>query len=588
MSTIPSISEEDVLDFFDEGSFQRGKAYFHQNAIFNPRRQNMTLKASCHGSQADAYRVEVTFDAEGIVDAICSCPVGMGCKHTAALLLTWIHQPEDFLEQQNVDTVLQQQDKAELIALIKKMLRREPELEALLYTSGKQQGPISLSAYSHRIGSVFQKYDNYEWGIISSIVDDLSNIQDAADALAQQQDYAGATAIYELLVTSVLAQANTYDDENGDFSYFITGCLDELATYLEEMPEDKALREQILHTFFEAYRYDVKAGGIGMAENAPDLLLKYATAEERKTIASWVNAAIAEANAGRSSAYYSNWEYQQWGGFLLKLEPDALDDDTFLRICRETARTVDLVDRLLALGRVDEALRESEPVHEYDLMSLADLFVKHGHDQLAEQLVEARSQHSQDSRLLDWLKSYYLAHANYAAALELAEKLFLTRPDLTGYQEIRQLAQQLDLWADRQPKLIAFLNDPRKAYLLIQIALDEGDIDKAIAMVQAEQEPKYHYGYIYSGVQTIAPEVAKAAEETRPHAAIKIYQQETEKLINARERENYQTACSYLTSMRTLYEKINANDQWTSYITGLRDRNRGLRALKEELVRAGL
>ncbi|MFL5690835.1 MAG: SWIM zinc finger domain-containing protein, partial [Ktedonobacteraceae bacterium] len=331
MSTIPTISEEDILDFFDEGSFQRGKAYFHQHAIFNPRRQNMTLKASCQGSQASAYRVEVTFDAEGIADAICSCPVGMGCKHTAALLLTWIHQPEDFLEQQDVDTVLQQRDKAELIALIKKMLRREPELEALLYTSGKQPGPISLTAYSHRIASVFQKYDNSEWGITSSIVDELADIQDTADELAQQQDYAGATAIYELLVTSVLAQAGSYDDENGDFSSFIAGCLDVLTTYLEEIPDDKALREQILHTFFEAYRYDVKAGGIGMAENAADLLLQHATAEERKTIAGWVNAAIAEANAERSSAYYSNWGQQQFGGFLLKLEPDALDNETFLR-----------------------------------------------------------------------------------------------------------------------------------------------------------------------------------------------------------------------------------------------------------------
>jgi uncharacterized Zn finger protein len=588
MSTIPTISEEDILDFFDEGSFQRGKAYFHQHAIFNPRRQNMTLKASCQGSQASAYRVEVTFDAEGIADAICSCPVGMGCKHTAALLLTWIHQPEDFLEQQNIDTVLQQRDKAELIALIKKMLRREPELEALLYASGKQRGPISLNAYSHRIASIFQKYDDYEWGITSSIVDELADIQDTADELAQQQDYASATAIYELLVTSVLAQAGSYDDENGDFSIFITECLDELATYLEEMPEDRALREQILRTFFEAYRYDVKAGGIGMAENAPDLLLKHATAEERKTIAGWVNAAIAEANAGRSSAYYSNWAQQHFGGFLLELKADALDDETFLRICRETGRTADLVDRLLTLGRVDEALRESEPVHEYDLMSLADLFVKHGHDQLAEQLVEARSQRSQDGRLLEWLKSYYLAHANYAAALELAEKLFRTRPDLAGYQEIRQLAQQIDLWADKQPKLIAFLNDAHNTYLLIQIALDEGDIDKAITMVQAEQQPNYRYGYIYSGVPILAPEVAKAAEETRPHASIKIYQQEAEKLINVRGRENYQTACSYLTRIRTLYDKINASDQWTNYITGLRDHNRGLRALKEELAKAGL
>ena len=588
MSTIPTISEEDVLDFFNEGSFQRGKAYFRQHAIFNPRRQNMTLKANCHGSQADAYRVEVTFDAEGIVDAICSCPVGMGCKHTAALLLTWIHQPEDFLEQQDIDTVLQQRDKAELIALIKKMLRREPELEALLYASSKQRGPISLTAYSHRIASVFQKYDNSEWGITSSIVDELADIQDTASELAQQQDYAGATAIYDLLVTSVLAQAGSYDDENGDFSSFIAGCLDELTTYLEEIPDDKALREQILHTFFEAYHYDVKAGGIGMAENAADLLLQYATAEERKTIAGWVNAAVAEANAERSSAYYSNWGQQQFGGFLLKLEPDASDDETFLRICRETGRTADLVDRLLTLGRVDEALRESEPAHEYDLIRLADLFVKHGHDQLAEQLVEARSQRSQDSRLLEWLKSYYRAHHNYAASLELAGKLFRTRPDLTGYQEIRQLAQQLDLWSTTRPELIAFLNEAHNTYLLIQIALDEGDIDKAIAMVQAEQRPNYRYGYIYSGIPILAPEVAKAAEESRPQAAIKIYQQEAEKLINVRGRENYQTACSYLARVRTLYEKINATDQWTSYITDLRDRNRGLRALKEELASAGL
>ncbi|MFL5624389.1 MAG: glyoxalase [Ktedonobacteraceae bacterium] len=588
MSTIPTISEEDILDFVDEGSFQRGKGYFRQHAIFNPRRHGMTLKASCYGSQAYAYQVEVTFDAEGIADAICSCPVGMWCKHTVALLLTWIHQPEDFLEQQDINIVLEQRSKAELIALIKKMLKREPELEMLLYTAGKQQGPINLDAYSHRIASIFQQYDNYEWGVTSQIISDLSNIQDTADELAAQGDYAGAIAIYELLVTAVLRQADTYDDEEGDLSLFITECINELATYLEKIPDDKALREQILQTLFAAYRYDVKAGGIGMAEDAPDLLLQHATAEERKTIAAWVNAAIAQANAEQGSTYHSNWAQQHFGGFLLELKADALDDETFLRICRETGRTADLVDRLLTLGRIDEALRESEPVHEYDLMSLADLFVKHGHDQLGEQLVEARSKRSQDSRLLEWLKRYYLAHDNYAAALELAEQLFRTRPDLTGYQEIRQLAQKLDLWSARRPKLMSFLNDAKNTYLLIQIALDEGEIDKAIAMVEAEQQQNYRYGYIYTGVPILVPEVAKAAEETRPHAAIKIYQQEAEKLINARGRENYQTACNYLTRVRALYEKLNESDQWTSYITALRDRSRGLRALKEELASAGL
>ncbi len=56
----------------------------------------MTLKALCQGSAASPYRVEVTFSQKGIASTNCSCPVGAGgyCKHVAALLLTWLHEPE--------------------------------------------------------------------------------------------------------------------------------------------------------------------------------------------------------------------------------------------------------------------------------------------------------------------------------------------------------------------------------------------------------------------------------------------------------------------------------------------------------------
>ena len=78
------------------------------------------------------------------------------------------------------------------------------------------------------------------------------------------------------------------------------------------------------------------------------------------------------------------------------------------------------------------------------------------------------------------------------------------------------------------------------------------------------------------------------AEETRPREAIELYRQYAERLIALRDRKNYQAACKYLAKMRALYEKLGESEAWTSYITALREQNRNLRALKEELANAGL
>ena len=40
--------------------------------------------------------------------------------------------------------------------------------------------------------------------------------------------------------------------------------------------------------------------------------------------------------------------------------------------------------------------------------------------------------------------------------------------------------------------------------------------------------------------------------------------------------------------MRALYEKPSDGEIWTSYVAALREQNRNLRALKEELANAGL
>jgi hypothetical protein len=45
---------------------------------------------------------------------------------------------------------------------------------------------------------------------------------------------------------------------------------------------------------------------------------------------------------------------------------------------------------------------------------------------------------------------------------------------------------------------------------------------------------------------------------------------------------------SYLAKMRALYEQLGEGEAWTSYVSALREQNRNLRALKEELANASL
>ena len=133
--------------------------------------------------------------------------------------------------------------------------------------------------------------------------------------------------------------------------------------------------------------------------------------------------------------------------------------------------------------------------------------------------------------------------------------------------------------------MLAFLEQTKNTPLLIQIALDEGDIDNALHLLKGMAK-KDIYGYTYNdsygyyGYSDIALEVAGAAEETRPREAIELYRQYAERLIAKRERKNYQQACTYLVKVRTLYEKLGEDEAWTNYVTTLRETEPQLACLK--------
>jgi uncharacterized Zn finger protein len=579
MTTLPKITEKTIRSRVGERSLALGERYFRDGSVFNTRRQGRTLKARCQGSRDEAYRVEVTLGDKGVAEASCSCPVGGGghCKHVAAVLLAWRHEPDEFTEVEELDRALGRRSKEELIVLVKQMLRRQPDLELLLDMPLPGAAPagaeVSPEAYRRQAEAAFHGQDGYEWGAASAIADDLQAVKEVGDEFLRREDHAGAAAVYMGILAAVLDNYETVHDEEGDLHVVVGDCAEGLGQCLDA-ETDPARRETILRALFDLIRFDIDQGGIGLSDRAPDLD-EHATQAERRTLAGWVREAMAGAR---------DWSRQSLGGWLLDLEADTLDDEAFLRVCRDTGRTHDLVGRLLQLGRLDEAVGEAERASDWELLNMADLFVSRRHGDVAERLVRERSRKSQDTRLLEWLKKRAIEHKDPAAALELAEQVFRARPSLEGYKEIRKLAKKEGRWDALRPRLLEFLKQKGHEYVLIPVYLHEGEIDRALEAVKPGRPSAYGYGYGYG----MALDVAKAAEKTRPEAALEIYRRQAEGLIHQRGRGAYQEACKFLKKVRDLYHRLDKDEDWTRYVGRLREHHRSLRALQEELTKARL
>src|SRR5258708_9606975 len=367
---------------------------------------------------------------------------------------------------------------------------------------------VNAAVYRRQIADAFQRD-------APIITQGLLAVKQTADRLTTKGDFLGASRIYEALVMEIVEHAPLYYDEEAEHDDYyeeegyypeeegldqlVRECIEALGNCLADERAGRVAREKSIEVLFAIYQRDLHAGDShGFDTSAADQLIRYTTPLERQTIAAWIREAL-----GDEEEEITGSERREYGKFLLDLQKDTLDDETYLRICRETGRISDLVDRLLTLGRIDEAARETQQVDDYALLGLADLFIQHEQDAVAEPLVRGRilapihhandaarlllrsqpgrvEEEKPDWRVLEWLRKYYRDRGNRTAELAMAETLFRMQPSLKHYQELRDLAGRLDRWEALRPELLAFLEQAKNTTLLIQIALAEGDIDHAL------------------------------------------------------------------------------------------------------------
>jgi tetratricopeptide (TPR) repeat protein len=476
---------------------------------------------------------------------------------------------------------LEQRSKPELIALVRQMLQRYPDLEYLLQLplpiKSTDQTTINPAVIRHQVSHAFGG-SYYEWSgrDLFEAARDLDELLNLAGQYLELADCTNAAMIYRVVAEEILRHEDLVTgDESDRLGELVDDCVEGLDDCLESIQDTNA-RQDILQAIINVYLWDIKIGGVGVGDNAPEILLENATTQEKELLAGLIHSALPEMAARGQETL---------GGLLLDLQAETLDDESFIEICRRSGRTNDLVNRLLYLDRLDEATRETEKAEDYRLLTLADLFVQYGHGSVAEGMIQARSETSRDDRLIDWLKDNAIRRSDFTKALVLVSRLLWMHPSLERFLEMKKLATLLNQWAVVRLESLDKLSKNKQFAILVDIYLDEGEIDQALeTLEQARAIVRHQWEYPHS----LELRVAKEAESSRPESAIQLYLNQIHSLIGRRGRDNYAEAANYMKGIQRIYKRLGRQEEWRSLIASLQLENRNLPAFQDELKKAAL
>jgi hypothetical protein len=526
---------------------------------------------------------------------------------------------------------LSTKSREELLALLEQLMQRQPDIELLaellielplVNTEQKQSRPgrgrertLDPSTIESQVASAF--YNAGEgWEAPMEIAADLGQLYDIGQDFAEAGEWANALAVYATIVEGTIRRYNEIEDESqvswilAECANGLVECLEIQSTLFPDEQLDIVDREELLAALFNLWKFDYDYGGI--EADIARVIVENATEHERKSVEAWLRQ---EMRPGQDSS--SKWQNSKIIPFLTILkQADHFTDEDLLEEYRKAGLYKELAEKMVQFGRQNEALivAQAELTEPMDVTRFAEQLIQSSESwqeqalgfvetklDMVEQVLQDKRQDFISARAAEtyrrWLEEKYSTSGKPQLALNIAFTRFQTNLDKITYDAVRsaaQLANQPDnAWSDLRPRLIQILEQQNRWGALVNIYLEEGKVKQALAaLTEMERVPNTSiqgYGYLSSGfVGNYQANVAKAAEESYPNEAIRLYKSVIQRLIGGRGRENYQQATSFLMRIRPLYQKQGLESEWRVYITDLRNSNKKLRAFKEELDKRAL
>jgi len=559
-----ALTESTIRSYASTQSFERGREYYHSGAIYNTFRQGETLLAECVGT--NTYHLRVELDEGGPRSVSCTCPYEMGgyCKHLVALLLTYIHKPDEFTERKTIPALLENVDKAELVALLTKLADRQPELYTWLETSlpvtvvavtpaGSQPRPVSQvseQAWRKRIKNVFRQgdYDDYESAYGAS--SDLDEITNSAAEILAAGDAQGTITILLILLDELGDAYEMFDDSDGELGEsadyageILTEAI--LSADLDEK-ERKALERKLAPIAKSLADYGIE-NGLEIAQ----LALEYGWETHPETI----NDFTTDLDTAK----------------LNVLERQGRTAE-FLALCQQTGQHLRYTHKLLQLGQTENAIRAAyQLANPNQVLEIARKLRENNQLPEAIRLAEhGMKLEGQKYHLAAWLAPLEESQGRLEPALQAYLVSFAETPSLETYKHIQRLSGEH--WEQLKSAQLNILLQSGRSDAIIAVYLHEQQWDEAISIAE-----KYTYDY------SLREKVADAVIAHRPDWVIRISIHEAEKLIEPTQSKYYPHAARWLMKAKQAYLQAERKAEWLAYFARLKTTYARRPSLQNEL-----
>jgi len=570
----------------NEKSFARGQELYRNGAISDAAIQGNVMTGHCEGMQSPFYKVRAELDASGVRAASCDCEYNFGgyCKHIVALLLTYAHEPEQFVIREDMAKRLAELSREQLLALLMELLDEVPDLsdwlEAALpgpaasrprkAVAPKRKKKIDAEVYRRRVRGIMHSLDHMRmseaYWHVGGLTDELRGVEKTAMEFLDAGD---AETAFRILMTLLEESHNGFDyidDSNGELGGYLNDMGKTLAEVVLSLDLDEDQREDILsdideiHDKLSNYGVDglkvaIAAAQYGWGELPPE-------AQGQR---------VEEDDEDR---WYRPKPLSQ---ILTDAKLNVLErrgrTDEYLALCLESGEHLRYALKLVSLKRVAEAVK-------YALKHLA----KAGDAlKLAQALRESRHQDeslkvgerglklgASKASLGEWLGPIEEAQGRTAQALEAWEAAFHDLPSLATWKTLKRLAGSR--WKRMKPELMASLEKGYNHQALAEVLIEEQEWDAAIKVAD-KQTHDYR----------LVAAVADALIAPRPDWVIRASVKQADELIAKTQSKYYSHAANWLRRAKAAYAQLGRTGDWQKYLSKLKEQYKRRPALMAKL-----
>src|SRR5665811_316580 len=559
------LTEDDIERKANASNLKAVRTHFRTGHIQDPFRRGNIISAICIGSTIVPFEVDATLahadDAGANASNVhCTCSQSGYCQHVVALLLAWADDPDQFETRTDIDELLGDKSREELIDLVKQLAERYPEIEGylemplpLLTGEAEPAAPnevtVSVDSVRRQVRSAFIGLDDdagnafaggslglidFAFGLAAYNPDMLDSVIALGDIYVNAEQWANAQAVFTVLADETGHALTRISDREGYLAECFAKCDDSLALCLDaqlELSEDERLsddaRRRLIRTLYDIWREDMYVlGDINISYEGPTAIARNVTDAERAMVEQWL-----QAEPG------ADWALQPRIELLVALRRQAgLDDEEELGMYRDAGMHGHVAMMLLSRERVDEAVAEANR-HLKDPSALLDFaiaLIERGGDDVSRALsmVDDRAWEIEgthplhEAMLQNWLASQYQAYGRPGEALAIAERRFRQYPSRHSFNAVRRAAglpgQEPDAWSNIRPALVEYLREQQVWSALVELSLDEGDVDAALDAVDNSQKRG-------KSAETIPEDLllrlTETAEREHPERAVDLYRQ---------------------------------------------------------------